>query len=100
MSVPYFRWRIVWLHLHGRRAAEIAQTLSISERTVRRCLAKSQHSGDVKPLAHKNGPEKLLSLFELLEILKLLSETPSTYLKEIKQKLYGALKYMGYIPDR
>ena len=112
MPVPYsldLRWRIVWLNLHGRRAAEIAQTLSISERTVRRCLDKFQQSGDVKPLAHRNEPEKLLSPFELLEILKLLSETPSMYLKEIKQKLYDkfgvnisvptifrALRYTGY----
>ena len=31
---------------------------------------------------------ELLSPFDLLEILKLLSETPSIYLNEIKQKLY------------
>ena len=91
MPVPYsldLRWGIVWLHVCGRRPADIARTLCISERTVRRYQARFQQSGGVKPLAHRNGPSRLLDTYEQLQILRMISDTPSLYLHEIKRKLF------------
>ena len=91
MPVPYsldLRWRIVWLHVCGRRPADIARTLCISERTVRRYLARFHQNGEVKPLAHRNVPHRLLDTYEQLQILRMISDTPSLYLHEIKQKLF------------
>ena len=76
--------------VHGKSAFEISQLLCLSERTIQRYLTLFRQTGDVKPLEHRNGPQKLLSDFEQCELLSLILQYPGIYLHEIQDKLYEA----------
>jgi len=76
--------------VHGKSAFEISQLLCLSERTIQRYLTLFRQTGDVKPLEHRNGPQKLLSDFEQCELLSLILQNPGIYLHEIQDKLYEA----------
>ena len=90
-------------------AGAIASLMNISERSVRRYVAKFNQTGDIQPKKHRNGPQPLLGDFEQLILVRLLSENPSIYLYELKYELecmFGvsisvstickALKWMGF----
>ena len=91
MAPPYstdFRWRIVWLKIVEEMSSNtIASLMNISERTVRRYIAKFHQTGDVLPVEHRNGPQPLLGQYEQIVFVHLLSENPSIYLHEVKQEL-------------
>jgi len=94
MPVPFSldrRWRVIWMNLvHGKSAFEISQLLCLSERTIQRYLTLFRQTGDVKPLEHGNGPQKLLSDFEQCEFLSLIFQYTGIYLHEIQDELYKA----------
>ena len=65
-------------------------------------------SGDVRPRARKNGPQRLLGEFEQIILLRLILANPGIYLYELKSelvKMFGVsvseaticrtLRYMG-----
>jgi transposase len=91
MAPPYsldLRWRVLWLKVvEGMSPDAIASLMNISERTVRRYVAKFYQTGDIQPKEHKNGPQQLLGEFEQIILVRLLSENPSIYLYEVKQEL-------------
>jgi len=76
--------------VHGKGAFEISQLLCLSERTIQRYLTLFRQTGDVKPLEHRNRPQKLLSDFEQCELLSPILQYPGIYLHEIRDKLYEA----------
>ena len=90
MAPPFsvdLRWRTVWLSLvHEKTPATIASLMNISERTVRRYLAKFHQTGDVIPKKHRSGPQPLLGELGQLILVRLISENPSIYLHEIKEE--------------
>ena len=65
----------------------IASLMKVSERTVRRYVAKFNQCGDVQPQKHRHGPQALLGELEQLILVRLFSENPTIYLYEIKQEL-------------
>ena len=78
----------MWLSVvHGMSAVSVAILMNISERTVRRYLAKFYHTGDVQPQEHRNGPQALLGEFGQLILVRLLAERPSIFLYEVKEEL-------------
>lgn len=91
MPNPYsvdLRWRVIWLSLvHHLSVEDIAQLLSISQKSVRRYISQFESTGDVEPAAHRHGPQRLLGDFEQLILLKLILESPGIYLHEIQAKL-------------
>ena len=50
-------------------------------------MAKFHQTGDVLPAEHRNGPQPLLGQFEQIVLVRVLSENPSIYLYEVRQKL-------------
>lgn len=51
-------------------------------------MAKFKQNGEVLPVAQRNGPPRLLGTYELIQIMRIISDTPSVYLHEIKRKLF------------
>lgn len=90
MSPPYsvdFRWRIIWLSVvHNLKPTEIASLVSISECTVRRYLYKFNQTGEAEPKTYSHGPQPLFGEFEQILLVRLISESASIYLGEIKQE--------------
>ena len=95
MPSPYsldLRWRVVCLHLtQGWSPGYISSLLSLSERTVYRYLSRFHQTGDVKPTPHKNGPDRLLSDYEQLIVLKSIIGDPGIYLHELQGILQDAV---------
>ena len=91
MPNPYsydLRWRIIWLYLaHKQSPCRIAAQLHVSEHTVRRYVALFYRSGDVRPRACKNGPQRLRGDFEQLTLLRLILANPGIYLHELQDEL-------------
>ena len=71
-------------------------------------MALFYQSGDMRPRAHKNGPQRLLGDFEQIVLLRLILANPGIYLYELKGelvKMFGVaiseatihrtLRYMG-----
>ena len=91
MPNPYsldLRWRIVWAHLaHKKSYAEIAALFNVSERTIRRYVARFQITGDVEPSKRRHGPVLLLGEFEQMLLLRMILDKPGIYLHEIRQEL-------------
>ena len=63
---------------HSKSPADIAQLLSISERTVRRYLTFFYQTGDIVPRPRTNGPKRLLGDFEQVLLLQLILAYPCT----------------------
>ena len=79
------RWRAVWLYLTSTGSSkDISQLLCISEKTVRRYIASFLITGDIKPKSHRHGPPKLLGEFEQLVLLRIITNNPGIYLREIQ----------------
>ncbi len=114
MPKPYsidLRWRVIWLNLvHHLSPKEISQLVCVSQKSVRRYIAKFELSGDVEPAAHRHGPQKLLGDFGRLALLRIILESPGIYLHEVQARLlsmYGVtvncstlcktLKYNGLL---
>ena len=80
MPNPYsldLRWRIVWLALaNNQSSADIAKSLCVSEKTVRRYLDKFWRTGEVQSVNYKHGPPPILGDFEQIVIMRLISEQP------------------------
>ena len=91
MPNPYsldLRWRIVWSYLaHRRSYSEISVLFSVSERTVRRYIARFQNTGDVVPCKCRHGPALLLGEFEQMMMFM---DKPGIYLSEIQDELMRA----------
>ena len=94
MPNPYsldLRWRIVWSYLaHKRSYSEIAVLFSVSERTVRRYIARFQITGDVVPCKRRHGPALLLGEFEQMMMFRMILDKPGIYLSEIQDELMRA----------
>ena len=94
MPTPYsidLRWRVVWFDLvHGFTSREIADLLCLSERTVRRYITLFHQTGDVKPVSHRSGPQRLLGDLEQLYLFQLIMRNPGIYLHELQRKLQEA----------
>jgi len=91
MAPPYsvdLRWRIVWLCLfHHKSKHEIATLLHVSTRTVERYIQLFLSTGDVAQKPKKNGPDSLLSQYDEIILIELLSKQPSLYLHELRYEL-------------
>ena len=88
--------------------AAISQLVCVSEKSVRRYIARFELTGDVQPVPHRHGPQRLLGDLEQLVLLRIITENPGIYLHEVGEKLlkmFGVtvaspticktLKYMG-----
>ena len=96
MPVPFsinLRWRVVWLYLvHHLSAADVSEVICISERTARRYIRMFETTGDVEPKSYTRGPPKLLSDFEQIQLLRIITENVGIYLHEIQERflvMYG-----------
>jgi transposase-like protein len=88
--LPYstdLRWRIVWLSLaYHATPDDIARKLQVSSRTVRRYLLLFRRGGDILPKARRNGRHCLISANHELLILRIILETPVSYIFGAPQK--------------
>ena len=95
MPTPYsidLRSRVVWFDLvHGFTSREIADLLCLSERTVRRYITLFHQTGDVKPVSHRSGPQRLLGDLEQLYLFQLIMRNPGIYLHELYNANYKKL---------
>ena len=66
--------------------SEISRLLNVSTRTVSRYVQLFDTTGDVQPKARRYGPQRLLSEYEQLILLRIIVENPGIYLHEIKLK--------------
>jgi transposase len=91
MPQPYsedLRWRVVWLCLfHHKSELEVANLLHISTKTVERYLECFLSTGNVAPDQRKNGPDKILSMYEEMLLIQILFDQPTIYLHEIQYQL-------------
>ena len=91
MPNPYsldLRWRVIWLYLsHNLSTAAISQLVCVSEKSVRRYIARFELTGDVQPVPHRHGPQRLLGNLEQLVLLRIITENPGIYLHEVGEKL-------------
>ena len=91
MPVSYsndLRWRIVWLHVFLRVAAdEVARVMHVYERTVYRYAERFRLTGEVRTSMKSNGPPSMLCEFEKLLLIQLILIRPGIYLRELQQEL-------------
>ena len=66
---------------------DIATMFKVCERTVRRYIRLFQLTGEVQVMQTHHGPKLLLGEFEQLTLLRIISEQPGIYLKEVQTKL-------------
>ena len=78
----------MWLCLfHQKSKQEVATLLHVSTRTVERYIQLFLSTGDVAVKPKKNGPDTLLSQYDEMILIELLSKQPSLYLHELRYKL-------------
>lgn len=81
------RWRVVWLYLvHHLDVRNIAELLSISQKTVKRYLDKFHRTGEIEPSNQQHGPTPLFGSFEEFLLYRIIVEYPGIYLHEIQEK--------------
>ena len=94
MPTPYsidLHWRVLWFNLVcGFTLWEIADLLCLSERTVKRYITLFHQTGDVKPVSHRSGPQRLLGDLEQLHLFQLKVHNPGIYLRELQHRLQEA----------
>ena len=82
------RWRIVWQKIvDGFDDKDISQNLHISRSTVMRILDRFERTGCVSPNKATPRAHSLHEHDEFL-LIQLVSENPSTYLRELKHMLF------------
>ena len=73
--------------------SEVAGVLGISESSVHRYSHLFRVTGDVRPIAKRNGPAKELSEFEVLFLVNLVLTMPGIYLRELQDELCRSLMH-------
>lgn len=82
------------MHIYlDKDAGEVARVLGVSESSVYRYSQLFRVTGDVRPLAKRNGPAKELSEFEVLFLVNLALSKPGIYLRELQDELCRSLMH-------
>ena len=75
----------MWLCLfHHKSKLEVADLLHISTKTVEHYLERFLRTGYVASDQRKNGPDRMLSMYEEMLLIQIIFDQPTIYLQEIQ----------------